>query len=142
MSIALFLALATPQAAPPRTIDGLPIGGIGKQSLPARGCAAYLFTTGQTRVLAAMAEPTRLRLALDGTSADYARDGEGGAETLGLPAEARYRSGDIVATLDMTIAQRNDLSAGAMVPVASLRIERAGRDTLVVPLAGLVGCRA
>lgn len=142
MSIALLLALAAPQTiAPPRSIDGLPLGGLSRQALPAQGCAAYLFTTGQTKVLAAMAGPAALRLALDGATADYARVGAGGAETLGLPAQATYRAGAVTATLDMEIARRDDLSAGAMVPVATLRIDRAGQDTVVVPLAGMVGCR-
>jgi hypothetical protein len=141
MTLWPLLVLAAAQSAVPATIDGLPLGGLPRQALPAQGCAAYLFTTGQTRVLAAMAGPASLRLALDGVTADYPRVGEGGAETLGLPLGASYRAGDVTATLDMTIARRSDLTAGAMVPQATLRIDRTGRDTLVVPLAGLVGCR-
>jgi hypothetical protein len=141
MMIALLLAAAQ-VPAPPRSIDGLPLGGLARQALPAKGCAAYLFSTGQTKVLAAMAGPASLRIALDGTAADYARADAGGAEILGLPVEGTYRAGAVTATLDMTIARRDDLTAGAMVPAATLRIDREGRDTVIVPLAGLVGCRA
>ena len=49
--IALLLALL---ADPPASIDDLPIGGLAPQALPTRGCAAYLFTGGATRALAAM----------------------------------------------------------------------------------------
>ena len=137
-----FLLAAAPAADPPRSIDGLPLGGLARQALPAKGCAAYLFTTGQTKVLAAMAGAQALRLALDGTAADYPRVGPAGAESLGLPAQGVYRAGAVTATLDMTVERRDDLTAGAMIPVATLRIDREGHDTVVVPLAGMVGCRA
>lgn len=130
--------------APPASIDGLPIGGIGRQSLPAKGCAAYLFSTGQTRTLAAMAgaDPASLRLAIDGISADYARTGQSGAGGFGFAGTTEYRGGDVTATLDMAIETRGDLTAGAAVPQATLRVDRPGKDTIVMPLAGLVGCRA
>ena len=144
MKIALLLALLQAAAAPSASIDGLPLGALPQQALPAKGCAAYLFTTGETRVLAAMvtAEPATLRVALDGAIADYPRiDGaDGRAATLGFTPEARFAGGGVTATLDMRVEQRATLGQGAAVPSATLRIDRAGRDTIVVPMAGLVGC--
>ncbi|MEH3104289.1 MAG: hypothetical protein PGN12_10325 [Sphingomonas phyllosphaerae] len=137
-----FLLMAAQAAAPASGIDGLPIGALPQQALPARGCAAYLFSTGTTRVLAAMAtaDPATLRISIDGKVIDLPRTGATGAATLGLNAENVYRSGDIVATMQMTVEMRQNLTAGAAVPVATLRLDREGRDTLVVPLAGLIGC--
>jgi hypothetical protein len=40
----------------------------------------------------------------------------------------------------MTIVTRRELSKGAHVRDALLRVERRGGDVLVVPVAGLIGC--
>ena len=143
MTIALLLALLQ-AVVTPASIDGLPLGALPQQPLPPKGCAAYLFTTGETRVLAAMvtADPGSLRIALDGAVADYPRvDGvQGRGTTLGFTPDARFAAGDVSATLDLRVEQRATLGQGAAVPSATLRVDRAGRDTIVVPLAGLVGC--
>lgn len=147
--IALLLAAANPPAAdpparstPPTSIDGLPIAGLPRQSLPARGCAAYLFSGGKTRTLVAMAsaEAATLRLALDGTPADYARGTQTGTAGFGFAATTEYRAGDVTATLDLTVQPRRDLSQGAVVDSATLRIDRPGKDSIVLPVAGLIGC--
>lgn len=142
--IALFLALlaAEPAKPPPVSIDGLPIGGLAKQALPATGCAAYLFSTGATRTLVAMAtaDAATLRIALDGTTADYARATQQGNGSFGFAPSTQYKAGDVTATLDMTIAARNDLTKGAAVPEAILRVDRPGKDGLAIPVAGLIGC--
>lgn len=149
--IALLLAAglqaATPAPAPgppPATPDGLPLGAIGKQALPARGCAAFLWTRGPDHRLVAMAlaDPAQLRLALDGPAADFARSASSGANGYGFAGSTEYRRGDATATLAMTIAPRDDLAGGASVPDAILTIDRAGRDTVVVPVAGMIGCAA
>lgn len=138
---------ASPLPAPPpaaASIDGLPIGPLPAQSLPARGCAAYLFSIGNTRALTAMvaADPAALRMTLDGRTIELARTGESGAVALGLSAESVFRTDDVTATVQLTIEPRPNLTEGAAVPSATLRVDRPGRDTVVLPLAGLVGCRA
>jgi len=141
------LALAAdppkPPPPPPESVDGLPIGGLAKQALPAKGCAAYLFsTTGPKRVLVAMAtaDPATLRIAIDGKTVDYARIAQSGGGGFGFAGTTEYRGGDVTATLQMTITTRGDLTGGAAVPEATLRIDRAGRDSVVLPAAGLIGC--
>jgi hypothetical protein len=147
--IVLLLALAAadppkPAAAPPASIDGLPIAGLPRQSLPVQGCAAYLFSGGKTRALVAMAsaEPATLRFSLDGTTADYARGTQTGTAGFGFAATTEYRGGDVTATLDLTLQSRRDLSQGAVVDSGTLRIDRPGKDTIVLPVAGLIGCAA
>lgn len=142
---ALLLAPAPVFAAdppPPTSIDGYPIAGIGRQSLPAKGCAAYLFTTGETRTLVAMAgaQAGTLRLALDGQVRDYARAAQEPATDLGFADQTRYALGGTSATLTMTITRRADLAQGAIVSDATLLIERDGKDGIILPLAGMVGC--
>ena len=131
------------QAAIP-SIDGLPVGGLSPQTLPKQGCAAYLFSTGQTRTLAAVAtmEPASLRIALDNAVVDLPRVEASGTQPLNIPSQLRYAAGEISATLDLTVEQRPNLNAGAAVPRAALRVDRTGKDTIVMPLAGLIGCAA
>lgn len=147
--IALLLALAAADpparpAPPPASIDGLPIAGLPPQSLPAEGCAAYLFTAGKTRTLVAVASatPALLRIALDGNAADYARGVQVGTAGFGFAASTEYRAHDIVVTLDFTVQTRKDLSQGAVVDSGTLRIDRTGKDSIVLPVAGLIGCAA
>ena len=137
---------ATPQTAP------LPTGGqsgstapmlgpIGKQVMPAKGCAAFLWgTTDRTLVAMAGAETGRIRVAIDGKPIDYLRANESGAGGFGFAGVTTYRGGDLTIALDMTIVSRDDLASGAMIPAATLRIDRPGRDTVILPVAGMVGC--
>ncbi|MBY0300846.1 hypothetical protein [Sphingomonas ginsenosidimutans] len=148
MTIAAAILLAGMQATAPAvpaapSIDGLPLGVLPAQDLPAKGCAAYLFSTGQTRALAvvATADPGSLRLMLDGRVTDLPRTGAEGNATLGLTPAATYAAGGVTATLTLTIEQRATLTAGAAVPIATLRLDRAGQDSIAMPLAGLLGCR-
>ncbi|WP_267382144.1 MULTISPECIES: hypothetical protein [unclassified Sphingomonas] len=133
--IALLLALQLATAAP------LPLGPIGKQALPAKGCAAFLWSPADRTLIAmATADPARLRLSIDGRETDVplvAAQGPGG---FGFSGSTQYRAGDVTATLDLTIAERADLTAGAAIPSATLRLERVGKDMVVMPLAGLIGC--
>lgn len=135
--IALLLAAASP------ALDGTPLGVLAPQSLPTSGCAAYLFTGDGTRRFVAMAsaDAGTLRLSVDGATIDAARSAQAGAGGFGFAATTQYRVGDVTATLDLTTVPRADLTAGASVPQAALRIERAGKDGVVVPLIGLIGCK-
>ncbi|PAX06675.1 hypothetical protein [Sphingomonas lenta] len=118
------------------------LGPIGRQALPSKGCAAYLWNNGPKRQLVAMAtaEPGVIRLHLDGKTVDVARAEARGAAGFGFAGTTEYRGPDVMAVLDMTVQTRGDLSGGAVVPAATLRVERPGRDVLVAPVAGLIGC--
>lgn len=135
--IAAFLPLLL-QAAPVEA--GL--GAIGRQALPATGCAAYLWSAGERHVFVAMAsaEPARLRLNIDGRTVDLARAEAGPAVSFGLPATAHYRAEGIDAGLDLTIATDPSLTQGGTVPGGTVTLTRPGRDAVVTPVAGLVGC--
>ena len=143
----LLIAAAVQAATPAKTVPGdttkapATLGPIGKQAMPARGCAAYLWSTGDRALVAmATADSARLRLAVDGKPVDYARTDEAGPGGFGFAGVTTYRGGDLTIALDMTVAARDDLASGAMVPAATLRIDRTGRDTVVLPVAGLIGC--
>ncbi|MDQ2893320.1 MAG: hypothetical protein M3R64_09580 [Pseudomonadota bacterium] len=143
--LAAALAQMMPQPAtnPSSSLASPPLGAIGRQSLPASGCAAFLWSTADRALVAmAVADPATLRLSIDGKTTDLARSGQQGAEALGFGATTSYAADGIAARLEMTIVSRENLSAGAQVPNASLQLDRAGRDTLIVPVAGLIGCAA
>ena len=126
------------------SIDGLPLGQLPKQALPATGCAAYLWSDGTTHALVAMAsaDPALLRLSIGGTIADYPRVAQHGIGGLGFAGSTTYRSGAVIATLEMTVVTQTDLTQGAAVHDAVLTLVRTGHDTVVLPVGGLIGCAA
>ncbi|MFZ5795420.1 MAG: hypothetical protein ACRCS5_14420 [Sphingomonas sp.] len=141
------LVAAAPQSAPaptplPSSIDGLPLGAIPRQDLPAKGCAAYLWTASGTRALVAMAQadPARLRLSIGGTITDLDRNGQTGAGGFGFGESNDYGAAGISAKLTMKIETRESISGGAVVTEGLLQLDRAGQDTVVVPVGGLIGC--
>lgn len=138
--IALLLAIAAQAAAAPAT-PGL--GAIGQQKLPAKGCAAYLWSTADRQLVAmATADPATLRVSLGGRTIDLARTTGGGAARLGFPDSIDYGGDGVTARLTMDIVQQEGLTAGARVPTGALQVDRPGQDGIVVPIAGLIGCRA
>jgi hypothetical protein len=131
----ILTALLLAQAAPE-------LGPIGKQALPAKGCAAFLWSNGPKRELVAMAtaDPAQLRLKLDGKTFDVARAAQQGAAGFGFAGSTEYRGADVTAFLDLAVETKQDLTGGGVVPAATLRIDRPGRDTVIAPVAGIVGC--
>jgi hypothetical protein len=142
ISLVLILAVQAAAAAPSANPGPGPLAAIGQQKLPAKGCAAYLWNVDGNRQLVAMAsaDPAQIRLAIDGKTTDYAVSTQSPAIGFGFGGVTQYRGGDVTATLDMAVATRADISAGATVTSATLRIDRPGRDTIVVPVGGLIGC--
>ena len=138
----LFAGAASAQIPPPASIDGLPIGAIPTQALPATGCAAFLWTASGTRALVAMAsaDPARLRLSIGGAMTDLPRTEQRDAGGFGFAGTTHYQAGDVTAVLTMSIETRGDLKDGAAIPEATLRIDRTSQDSIIIPVAGLVGC--
>ena len=89
LSSVVALALAGVQAAPsaPPVLGALP-----KQTLPERGCAAYLWAVQDQRFVA-MVEPTRLRIMLDGKPTDLAAAEAGAGVRWGWPVRRAMRGG-------------------------------------------------
>lgn len=128
----------------PSSIDGLPIGAIPRQQLPDQGCAVYLWSAGTTHALVAIvsADPAQLRFSLDGTVADYPRVAQNGTGGYGFSGLTTYQSGTTKVTLDMTIETQDSIADGALVPRATLRLDRPGKDTVILPVGGMIGCAA
>lgn len=143
-ALLLLLLAAAPQAEPPlpRSIDGLPIGAIPKQELPQHGCATFLWTATQTRALVAMmtSDPARIRFAPDGKPLDLVRTAQTGAGDFGFLDHTDYAGGALKVSVDMEIVTRSDLQQGGLAQNATLRIDREGADTIIVPVVGIIGC--
>ncbi|WP_445194025.1 hypothetical protein ACT009_05255 [Sphingomonas sp. Tas61C01] len=134
----LFLAAqaATIAAPSPMSLDA-----IGQQKMPAKGCAAFVWSMADRKLVAmATAEPAQIRLSIDGRTVDLARVAEQGEGGLGFGGSIDYAGGDVTVNFEMKIVARRDLTKGAQVTDAVLRVERRGGDALVVPVAGLIGC--
>lgn len=140
--IALLLAVAAQSVPATPGVAPTPLGAIGEQALPARGCAAYLWNPADRQLVAmAVADPGSLRIRLGGKTIDLARSGGDGAGKFGFAGAIAYQGGDVTARLSMDIVQQDGLIAGARVPTGSLEIDRPGQDGIVVAVAGLIGCR-
>jgi hypothetical protein len=143
LSMLVQAAQVTPlQAAPAPAPLTVPIPGtLPKQALPVKGCAVYLWSAEDRRLVAmAGADPATLRLVLDGKVVDIARAEQVGGAGFGFADSTTYRRDDIIATLAIQVATRSDLVDGAIVPTATLSLARGGGDALVVPVGGLIGC--
>ena len=123
------------QAAPPM------LGALDRQTLPAQGCAAYLWSVAdRSFVGVAGAEPASLRIKVDGKVVDLPRVAQVGQGGFGLAATSTYEGAGVAATLQLAITPRDDLTNGALVPDATLTLRRAGADELIQPVGGLIGC--
>jgi hypothetical protein len=138
----LSMLLATAQAAPPPVAEDSPLAELPKQQLPPKGCAAYLWKiSGKPAMIAmATADPAQLRLSLSGTVIDLARASQQGDAGFGFSSSTAYDAGDVTATLDMKTLARGDLRDGALVTDSTLRLDRKGQDSVVLPVAGMIAC--
>ncbi len=136
-------ASATPRLIDPLTsVDGLPIGMLPSQRLPDRGCAAFLWTRTPSMALVAMAttDPASLRLSIDGKQADLPISAQNGIGGLGFSQITEYASKGVTATLQITVRTDAGTPKSGSIADATLRIDRTGRDSIVVPVAGAIGC--
>ncbi len=69
------------------------LGALPQQSLPGKGCAAYLWSVADRRFVAmASAEPAFLRILLDGTTVDLPRASASGGSTVRACPAATWRT--------------------------------------------------
>jgi hypothetical protein len=132
-----------PQAIDPASsVDGLPISALPPQRLPAKGCAAFLWTRTPSMALVAMAttDPASLRLTIDGKAADLPISAQNGIGGLGYSQITEYKGGGATATLQVTVKTDASAPNSGSIADATLRIDRAGQVSVVIPVAGAIGC--
>ena len=141
-------ATVTPPPAPQiidplvSSVDGLPISALPPQQLPARGCAAFLWTRTPSMALVAMttSDPATLRLTIDGKVADIPISAQNGIGGLGFSQITEYKSGGSTATLQITVKTDASAPKSGSISDATLRIDRAGQPSVMIPVAGAISC--
>jgi hypothetical protein len=134
----------TPQVIDPlvSSVDGLPISALPPQRLPAKGCAAFLWTRTPSMALVAMAttDPASLRLTIDGKVTDLPISAQNGIGGLGYSQITEYRGKGTTATLQVVVKTDAGTPKSGSISDATLRIDRARRASVVIPIAGAIGC--
>lgn len=131
-----------PPPALPASIDGLPVGPIPQQQLPSGSCAAFLWakTASNPLIMMIAASPPLVRYAPGGVVGDLAQRSSSGAPIDGIYPQASYAGADARVDIDLTIVERLDLKDGALVQGGTVTITQTGKDGIVVPVDGLIGC--
>lgn len=127
---------------PLATVDGMPVGALPPQRLPASGCAAFLWTRTPSMALVAMTttDPASLRVSVDGKASDLPISAQNGIGGLGFSQVTEYKGGGVTATLQINVKTDAAAPKRGSISDATLRIDRAGHDSLVIPVAGAIGC--
>lgn len=124
------------------SVDGLAISALPPQRLPAKGCAAFLWTRTPSMALVAMAttDPAALRLTIDGKAVDLPISAQNGIGGLGYSQITEYKGSGATATLQATVKTDASAPKSGSIADATLRIDRTGQASVIIPVAGAIGC--
>lgn len=124
------------------SVDGLAISALPPQRLPAKGCAAFLWTRTPSMALVAMAttDPASLRLMIDGKAVDLPISAQNGIGGLGYSQITEYKGSGATATLQATVKTDASAPKSGSIADATLRIDRTGQASVIIPVAGAIGC--
>jgi hypothetical protein len=136
-------AAPRPAASAPAAQSPLPLAELPPQTLPDGRCALFLWerTDGPgRRILMATAAPGLVRIVWRGVSTDLPQTAASGEPLLGLSPKASYGDARLSIDLDLDFAGGTPLAGGHVVREGSLAFTPAGGDSVVVGVAGLIGC--
>jgi hypothetical protein len=127
---------------PLASVDGLPISALSPQRLSAKGCAAFLWTRTPSMALVAVAttDPAALRLTIDGKVADLPISAQNGIGGLGYSQITEFKGGGATATLQIVVKTDASTPKNGSISDATLRIDRKGQASVVIPVAGAIDC--
>ncbi len=127
MMLLAFLA----QAALAQSAAALPLGELPQQKLVPGQCVIFLWTRSEPPRRIAMADETArtLRIVYAGKPLDLAATGP-----------FSYANAQVDIRLDLDIQERDGMTDGAIINQGALRLDRAGKDSLVVPVGGIRAC--
>jgi hypothetical protein len=137
MVIAALIALQVAAAAPAAG----PLSELPPQQLEPGRCALFLWDkASRQRIAMLSASPTAsLRARIDGQLTDLPQASASGSAVMGFAPTARYRSA--ARQLDVALTILPTGSGGAVVRDGSLTITESDGSALVIPVAGILGCR-
>ena len=118
-----------PVALAPLVLD---LGELPQQTLQSGHCVTFLWTRTEPPRRVAMADETArtLRIVRGRKSLDLASAGQG-----------LYAIEGLSITLDLDIADREGVTNGAIINQGAMRVEEAGKDSVVVPVGGIRACQ-
>lgn len=136
MVIAAIIALQVAAAQPVGPLSELP-----PQVLEPGHCALFLWDkASRQRIAMLTASPTAsLRARIDGQFTDLPQASASGTAVMGFAPNARYRSA--ARQFDLAISILPTGNGGAVVREGSLTITEADGSAMVIPVAGILGCR-
>jgi anti-sigma-K factor RskA len=139
---ALLLAAALQAAAPTPAAMPLPFDELPPQTLAPQSCAMFLWDrASRRRIIMATAAPAALRVVIAGKPVQLAAAQPAtGAMVMGFAAHSSFGDAALNVTLDLALVASE--GGGAVIRDGIVTVARAGADTVVAPVAGLVGCRA
>lgn len=132
---------AAPQTAPPGPIG--PLAELPPQTLAPGQCALFLWERAPSARRLAMlsAAPPFARVMTATGLRDLAQTGGAGEPRFGLTPEASYADGALSLSVDLRFEEAQGLVGGALARDGALSVATAGGETVVIPVAGILGCR-
>lgn len=127
-----------PEPAPQPSL--LPFDELPPQTLRPQSCAMFLWErASRRRIIMATAMPPALRVVIAGKPVELAPTQPAtGATVMGFTAHSSFGDAALQVTLDLAIIASE--GGGAVIRDGIVTVARAGGDTVVSPVAGLVGC--
>ena len=122
----------------------LPLGELPVQTLPAGRCALFLWDRqgdAGRRIVMVTYGPPQARVRIGGKVADLSQVSAGEPVLLGFAARARYAGAGVTLDLDLALDPNASVTGGAMIREGAAALTGADGATVVVPVAGLIGCR-
>lgn len=138
------LACCAPVRPPPEspTPPARGLGVLPPQGAPRAGCALYLYHEAQGRrlVLSADSSDGAARIMLDGTVITLPLLSFDGIPQSGFSDRMRFGAGDVAVTVELAPDARTAMQGGAAIDGGSLRLDRAGADSVALPVQGVIAC--
>jgi hypothetical protein len=140
MLAALLLAAVQAAPAPAPPASPLPFDELPPQTLAPQSCAMFLWDrASRRRIVMATAVPPALRVTIAGKPLVLApAQPATGATVMGFAPHASFGDAALLVTLDLAIIASE--GGGAVIRDGIVTVARAGGDTVVAPVAGLIGC--
>lgn len=91
-------------------------------------------------VAMATTDPASLRLMVDGKVVDLPISAQNGIGGLGYSQITEYKGAGTTATLQVVVKSDAGTPKSGSISDATLRIDHAGRASVVIPVAGAIGC--
>jgi hypothetical protein len=135
-------AAPRPGVAPPPQ-SPLPLAELPAQALPKGRCALFLWERAAgpgRRILMVTAQPGQARVVWRGAVVDLPQTAASGEAAYGIAPKASYAGAGLTIDLDLDFAAGTPLAGGLVVRDGSLAFTPAGGDTVIVGVAGLIGC--